>query len=132
MNDPLLQGLAELFYAAGHCAEKGDLKGVALCQNAIPPLLAEVDARLNPVAYEVWLDSFGDKKINVIKEVRACISLNLKQAKDLVESAPTKVMTVTSLGDAEVYARKLRTAGAQATVRSMPSPTATSASKETI
>jgi ribosomal protein L7/L12 len=118
MTDPLQTGLSELFHAAGGCALEGDLRGVQICMNAIQPLLAEVDARLNPVEHEVVLESFGDRKINIIKELRSmCKGLGLKDAKDLAERAPVVVMSVCSEGDAEVYAQKLRNAGGSATVR---------------
>lgn len=118
MTEPLHQGLAELFYAAGGCAEQGDLKGVNLCLNALRPILAEVDARLFPVKHEVVLQAFGGTKIQVIKAVRGmCPGLGLKEAKELVESAPATVLTVPSKEDAEVYAQRLRNAGAQAEVR---------------
>ncbi len=62
--------------------------------------------------FDVVLTSFGQAKINVIKEVRAITSLGLKEAKDLVESAPKEVKTGLSKGDAEKIKEQLEAAGA--------------------
>ena len=67
--------------------------------------------------FDVVLKAVGDKKINVIKVVRALTSLGLKEAKDLVESAPATVLTAVSK-DAAADAKKLLEAeGAQADVK---------------
>ena len=63
--------------------------------------------------FDVILTSFGDKKINVIKVVRAVTSLGLKEAKDLVESAPTPVKEGASKEEAEDIKKQLEEAGAQ-------------------
>ena len=57
--------------------------------------------------------SAGDKKINVIKEVRAVTSLGLKEAKDLVEGAPKEVKTGVKKQEAEEIKKKLEAAGAK-------------------
>lgn len=62
--------------------------------------------------FDVVLTSFGQAKISVIKEVRAITSLGLKEAKDLVESAPKEVKTGLSRGDAEKIKEQLEAAGA--------------------
>lgn len=62
--------------------------------------------------FDVVLNSIGDKKIQVIKAVRQITSLGLKEAKDLVESAPTKVKEGISKEDAETAKAKLEEAGA--------------------
>ena len=62
--------------------------------------------------FDVILASFGDKKINVIKEVRAITGLGLKEAKDLVEGAPGPVKEGTTKGEAEEIKAKLEEAGA--------------------
>jgi large subunit ribosomal protein L7/L12 len=59
------------------------------------------------------LTSFGDKKINVIKVVRSVTSLGLKEAKELVESAPVPVKEGASKEEAEEIKAKLEEAGAQ-------------------
>jgi len=63
--------------------------------------------------FTVMLISAGDKKINVIKEVRAATSLGLKEAKDLVEGAPKEVKTGVNKKDAEELKAKLEAAGAK-------------------
>jgi len=62
--------------------------------------------------FAVVLASAGDKKINVIKEVRAITGLGLKEAKDLVEGAPKEVKTDVSKAEAEELKKKLEEAGA--------------------
>ncbi|MYG53216.1 MAG: 50S ribosomal protein L7/L12 [Rhodospirillaceae bacterium] len=62
--------------------------------------------------FDVILTSFGDKKINVIKEVRAVTGLGLKEAKDLVEGAPKPVKEGTSKDEAEEIKKKLEEVGA--------------------
>ncbi len=62
--------------------------------------------------FDVVLASFGDKKINVIKEVRALTGLGLKEAKDLVEAAPKAVKEAVSKDEAEEIKGKLEGAGA--------------------
>jgi large subunit ribosomal protein L7/L12 len=63
--------------------------------------------------FTIMLVSAGDKKINVIKEVRAATSLGLKEAKDLVEGAPKEVKTGVNKKDAEEIKAKLEAAGAK-------------------
>ena len=63
--------------------------------------------------FSVFLTSAGDKKINVIKEVRAFTGLGLKEAKDLVEAAPKEIKKDVSKKDAEEVKKKLETAGAK-------------------
>ncbi|MCH7937811.1 MAG: 50S ribosomal protein L7/L12 [Proteobacteria bacterium] len=62
--------------------------------------------------FDVILASFGDKKINVIKEVRALTQLGLKEAKDLVESAPAPIKEGVHKEEAEEIKKKLEDAGA--------------------
>ena len=63
--------------------------------------------------FTVFLASAGDKKINVIKEVRAFTGLGLKEAKELVEAAPKEVKTEVPKKDAEEVKNKLEAAGAK-------------------
>lgn len=67
--------------------------------------------------FDVILASFGDKKINVIKAVREVTSLGLKEAKDLVESAPTPIKEGVSKEEAEEVKKKLDDAGAQVEIK---------------
>ena len=63
--------------------------------------------------FTIFLASAGDKKINVIKEVRAITALGLKEAKDLVEAAPKEIKTGVPKKDAEEAKKKLEAAGAK-------------------
>ena len=88
--------------------------GVSAAAAAVPmaaaaPMAAEEEKN----EFDVMLTSFGDKKINVIKVVREVSSLGLKEAKDLVESAPTAVKEGISKDEAEEIKKKFEEAGAQ-------------------
>ena len=63
--------------------------------------------------FTVFLTAVGDKKINVIKEVRAFTGLGLKEAKDLVEAAPKEIKSGVAKKDAEEAKKKLEVAGAK-------------------
>ncbi len=67
--------------------------------------------------FEVVLESAGEKKINVIKEVRALTSLGLKEAKDLVEAAPKTVLESATKEAAEKAKEALEGAGATVTLK---------------
>jgi large subunit ribosomal protein L7/L12 len=67
--------------------------------------------------FDVVLTAVGDKKINVIKAVREVTSLGLKEAKDLVESAPATVKEAVSKGDAEEIKKKFEEAGASIEIK---------------
>jgi large subunit ribosomal protein L7/L12 len=62
--------------------------------------------------FEVVLSSFGDKKVGVIKAVRSITGLGLKEAKDMVESAPTTIKEGASKDEAEELKKQLEEAGA--------------------
>ena len=67
--------------------------------------------------FDVILEAAGDKKIQVIKEVRSLTSLGLKDAKDLVESAPKPVLEKAKKDDAEKAKEALEAAGATVTLK---------------
>jgi large subunit ribosomal protein L7/L12 len=67
--------------------------------------------------FDVILEAAGDKKINVIKEVRALTSLGLKEAKDLVEGAPKPVLEKATKDAAEKAKEALEAAGATVTLK---------------
>ena len=67
--------------------------------------------------FDVILEGAGDKKINVIKEVRALTSLGLKEAKDLVEAAPKPILEKVAKDAAEKAKEALEGAGASVTVK---------------
>jgi len=70
------------------------------------------EAAVEKTEFDVVLAAAGDKKINVIKEVRAVTGLGLKEAKDLVESAPKPVKEGVSKDEADAIKKKLEEAGA--------------------
>ena len=80
---------------------------------AAAPAAAGAAAGEEKSEFTVFLSSFGEKKINVIKEVRAITGLGLKEAKDLVEAAPKEVKTGVAKKDAEEMKAKLEAAGAK-------------------
>ena len=77
----------------------------------------EAEAAEEKTEFDVILTSFGAKKIAVIKEVRAITSLGLKEAKALVEAAPTPVKEGVSKEEAEDIKSKIEAAGAEAEIK---------------
>ena len=77
---------------------------------AAPAAAAPVEEKTD---FTIFLTASGDKKINVIKEVRAITGLGLKEAKDLVEAAPKEVKKGVPKKDAEEAKKKLEAAGAK-------------------
>ena len=80
---------------------------------AAAPAVAGSAAAEEKDDFSIMLISAGEKKINVIKEVRAATSLGLKEAKDLVEGAPKEVKSGVNKKDAEEIKAKLEAAGAK-------------------
>jgi large subunit ribosomal protein L7/L12 len=80
---------------------------------AAAPAAAGAAAGEEKSEFTIFLSSFGEKKINVIKEVRAITGLGLKEAKDLVEAAPKEVKSGVAKKDAEEMKAKLEAAGAK-------------------
>ena len=70
-----------------------------------------------PTSFDVVMSEFGDKKINVIKVVREITGLGLKEAKDLVESVPSKIKEGVNQEDAKVVLDKLVAEGAKASIK---------------
>jgi len=87
--------------------------GVTAMAAAAPAAAAGGAAEEVKDDFTIMLISAGDKKINVIKEVRAATSLGLKEAKDLVEGAPKEVKSGVNKKDAEEIKAKLEAAGAK-------------------
>ncbi len=88
---------------------------VAVAAAAGAPAAAEAAAEQDE--FDVVLEAAGEKKINVIKEVRALTSLGLKEAKDLVESAPKAILEKVDKAAAEKAKDALEAAGATVTVK---------------
>ena len=74
---------------------------------------AAAEVKEEQTEFTVVLANSGDKKINVIKEIRAITGLGLKEAKELVEGAPKTVKEAVSKADAEEMKKKLESAGAK-------------------
>ena len=100
-------------------AEAADLSKQLEEKWGVTPMAAAAPAAAGGAAAEdkddftIMLVSAGEKKINVIKEVRAATSLGLKEAKDLVEGAPKEVKSGVNKKDAEEIKAKLEAAGAK-------------------
>jgi len=84
---------------------------------AIPGGAAGGEQAEEQTAFDVVLNSIGDKKINVIKAVREVTSLGLKEAKELVESAPAKIKESVNKEEAEEVKKKFEEAGAQVEIK---------------
>ena len=91
--------------------EKWGVSAAAPVAAAAAPAAA-VEAAVEKDEFDVILASFGEKKINVIKEVRALTGLGLKEAKDLVEAAPKAVKEGVGKEEAESAKKQLEEAGA--------------------
>ncbi len=91
--------------------EKWGVSAAAPVAAVAAPVVAE-EAAAEKDEFNVILASFGEKKINVIKEVRALTGLGLKEAKDLVEAAPKAVKEGVGKEEAESAKKQLEEAGA--------------------
>ena len=101
-------------------AEAADLSKQLEEKWGVTPMAAAAPAAAGGAAaaeekddFSIMLVSAGDKKINVIKEVRAITGLGLNEAKDLVEAAPKEVKGGVAKKDAEEFKKKLEAAGAK-------------------
>ena len=84
---------------------------------AMPGAAAAAPAAEEKTTFTVVLAGSGEKKINVIKEVRAILGLGLKEAKDFVEGAPNTVKEDVSKEEAETIRKQLEAVGAQVQVK---------------
>ncbi len=84
---------------------------------AAPAAGGNAEAAEEQTEFDVILASFGEKKINVIKEVRAMTGLGLKEAKDLVEGAPKAIKEGVSKDEADEVRAKLEDAGATVEIK---------------
>jgi len=87
--------------------------GVTAAAVASAPAPAETAPVEEKDEFTIMLTAAGDKKINVIKEIRAVTALGLKEAKDLVEGAPKEVKSGVNKKEAEEIKKKLEAAGAK-------------------
>ena len=93
--------------------EKWGVSAAAPVAMAAGPAAAAAPAAVEKTEFTVVLMAAGDKKINVIKEVRAITGLGLKEAKDLVEAAPKEVKADVSKDEAAKIKKQLEDAGAK-------------------
>lgn len=96
--------------------EKFDVSAAAAVAVAAPAAGGEA-AAAEKDEFDVILSSFGDKKVGVIKAVRAITGLGLKEAKDLVESAPAAVKEGIAKGEAEEVVKQIEEAGGSAELK---------------
>ena len=92
--------------------EKWGVSAAAPVAVAAPAGGAPAEAAEEKTEFEIHLAAAGEKKINVIKEVRTITGLGLKEAKDLVEGAPSKLKDGVNKEDAEKFKKQLEEAGA--------------------
>lgn len=95
--------------------------GVSAAMAAAPAAAAPASAAgaesEEQTSFEVAMSSFGDNKIGVIKVVRSITGLGLKEAKDLVESAPTSIKKDVNKEEADEIAKQLQEAGATVEIK---------------
>jgi len=94
-----------------------DVTAAAPVAAAAAPVGAAPAAEEEKDEFDVILEAAGDKKIQVIKEVRTLTSLGLKEAKDLVDGAPKPVKEAMAKADAEAGKKKLEEAGASVEIK---------------
>jgi large subunit ribosomal protein L7/L12 len=98
--------------------EKWGVSAAAPVAVAAPSAAAPAaEAAVEQTEFDVILAAIGEKKINVIKEVRAITSLGLKEAKDLVEAAPKTVKEGVNKQEAEKIKKQLEDAGATVEIK---------------
>ena len=90
---------------------------VAVAAAGAPAAGGAAEAAAEQDEFDVVLEAAGDKKIQVIKEVRTLTSLGLKEAKDLVEGAPKPILEKVDKDAAEAAKAKLEEAGAKVSVK---------------
>lgn len=89
------------------------IKPAAAAVSVAGPAAAAAEEVEEQTEFDVILKAAGEKKINVIKEVRAITGLGLKEAKDMVDGAPSTVKEGASKADAEALKAQLEAAGAE-------------------
>ncbi len=97
--------------------DKWGVSAAAPVAMAAAPGAAAAPVAEEKTEFSVVLTAAGDKKINVIKEVRAVTGLGLKEAKDLVEAAPKEVKGGVSKQEADDIKKKLEDAGAKVEIK---------------
>lgn len=93
--------------------DKFGVSAAAAVAPAAAPAGAAAPAAEEQTEFDVILKAFGDNKVGVIKAIRGITGLGLKEAKDLVEGAPSTVKEAVAKADAEAMKKQLEEAGAQ-------------------
>jgi large subunit ribosomal protein L7/L12 len=104
--------LAKMLEEAWGVSASAPVMAAVVAQGDAAPKAAEEKSE-----YDIILESAGDKKINVIKEVKAITGLGLKEAKELVESAPKPIKLAVPKSEAEELKGKLEAAGAKISLK---------------
>lgn len=97
--------------------ETFDVTAAAPAAVAVAAAPAEAEAAEEKTEFEVVLDSFGDKKIAVVKAVKNLTGLGLKEAKDLVDGAPSTILENANKEDAEKAKAEIEEAGGKVTLK---------------
>jgi large subunit ribosomal protein L7/L12 len=97
--------------------EKFDVSAAAAVAVAAPAAGGDAAGEVEKDEFDVVLSSFGEKKVGVIKAVRAITGLGLKEAKDLVESAPAPIKEGVPKGEREDIVKKIEEAGGSAELK---------------
>ena len=97
--------------------EKFDVSAAAAVAVAAPAAGGDAGAEAEKTEFDVVLTSFGEKKVGVIKVVRGITGLGLKEAKDLVESAPAAIKEGVPNGEAEDVKKQIEEAGGTAEIK---------------
>ena len=97
--------------------EKFGVSAAAQAVAVAGPAAADAGAAEEKTEFDVTMKSFGANKVNVIKAVRGITGLGLKEAKDLVESAPSAIKEGVSKDEAEEIKKALEEAGAEVEIK---------------
>jgi len=121
-KDDILNAIAEMSVMevvelVSAMEEKFGVSAQAAVAVAAAPAGGEAAAAEEQTEFDVMLTSVGDKKVNVIKAVRAITGLGLKEAKGLVDGTPSAIKEGASKGDAEEAKKQLEEAGATAELK---------------
>ncbi len=116
-KDDILNAIAEMSVMdvvelVAAMEEKFGVSAAAAVAVAAPAAAAAAEAVEEKTEFDIVLKASGEKKVNVIKVVRAITGLGLKEAKDLVDGAPSTVKEGVSKADAEAAKKELEEAGA--------------------
>ena len=97
--------------------EKFDVSAAAAVAVAAPAAGGDAGGAVEQTEFDVVLSSFGEKKVGVIKAVRSITGLGLKEAKDLVESAPAPIKEGVAKGEGEEVMKQITEAGGTAELK---------------